>query len=74
MTAHLYTFWKAEQGQDLMEYTLLLGFVVLASAGLFLATGTGVSGVWRFASAFLGAVDAFLAGGGNTGVIGGGTN
>ncbi len=28
-------FLKDEQGQDLIEYTLLLAFVCLASAGLF---------------------------------------
>jgi hypothetical protein len=31
--------WKDEQGQDLIEYTLLMAFVALASAGLFLGAG-----------------------------------
>ena len=29
-------FWQDEAGQDLIEYTLLLAFVALASAALFL--------------------------------------
>ena len=31
--------WKDEQGQDLIEYTLLMAFVALASAALFLGAG-----------------------------------
>ena len=43
---YLRNFWSDEQGQDLIEYTLLLAFVALASAGLFLAAGTSISGIW----------------------------
>jgi Flp pilus assembly pilin Flp len=43
---YLRNFWNDEQGQDLIEYTLLLAFVALASAGLFLAAGTSISGIW----------------------------
>ena len=39
-------FAKDEQGQDLIEYTLLLAFVCLASAGLFINAGRSVSGIW----------------------------
>jgi Flp pilus assembly pilin Flp len=39
-------FWGDEQGQDLIEYTLLLAFVALASAGLFLGAGGDVKGIW----------------------------
>jgi len=39
-------FWKDEQGQDLIEYTLLMAFVALASAALFLGVGGNVSGIW----------------------------
>ena len=31
-------FWADDQGQDLIEYTLLMAFVALASAALFLAS------------------------------------
>jgi len=33
----LRNFWMDDQGQDLIEYTLLLGFVALASAALFIS-------------------------------------
>lgn len=35
-----------EQGQDLIEYTLLLAFVVLASAALFISAGGSISSIW----------------------------
>jgi Flp pilus assembly pilin Flp len=39
-------FLSAEQGQDLTEYSLLLAFVVLTAAGIFLANGTSLQGIW----------------------------
>ena len=41
---------RDEQGQDLIEYTLLLAFVALASAALFISTGGSVSAIWGSAS------------------------
>ncbi|HXM40603.1 MAG TPA: hypothetical protein VN924_05085 [Bryobacteraceae bacterium] len=38
--------WKDEDGQDLIEYTLLLAFVALSSAALFTTAGTNVSKIW----------------------------
>ena len=38
--------WKEEQGQDLIEYTLLAAFVCLASAGLFITGGASISAIW----------------------------
>ena len=42
----LKTFWNEEQGQDLIEYTLLMAFVALASAALFLGAGGSIKGIW----------------------------
>jgi len=42
----LYNFIHDEQGQDLIEYTLLLAFVCLASAALFISAGGSISGIW----------------------------
>jgi Flp pilus assembly pilin Flp len=39
-------FWGDEQGQDLIEYTLLLAFVALASAALFLGAGGTIKNIW----------------------------
>lgn len=38
--------WQDEQGQDLIEYTLLMAFVALASAALFISSGTSISAIW----------------------------
>jgi len=39
-------FLRGESGQDLIEYTLLLAFVALASAALFIGAGGSVQGIW----------------------------
>lgn len=39
-------FLRDHQGQDLIEYTLMLAFVALASAGLYVAAGGSVSNIW----------------------------
>ena len=43
-------FWNDEQGQDLIEYTLLMAFVALASAALFLGAGSSIQGIWTSAN------------------------
>ena len=42
----LNSFLRDEQGQDLIEYTLLLAFICLSSAALFITAGGDVSGIW----------------------------
>jgi Flp pilus assembly pilin Flp len=39
-------FWQDESGQDLIEYTLLMAFVALASASIFISAGTSISTIW----------------------------
>ncbi|HWZ31302.1 MAG TPA: hypothetical protein VNX18_08220 [Bryobacteraceae bacterium] len=46
----LVRFVQEEQGQDLVEYTLLLAFVCLASAALFIGAGTNLAGIWSVAN------------------------
>jgi Flp pilus assembly pilin Flp len=46
-------FMRDEQGQDLIEYTLLLAFVALAAASLFISAGTSISRIWSNASSKL---------------------
>ena len=46
MKMMLHNFIQDEQGQDLIEYTLLLAFVCLASAALFISAGSSVAGIW----------------------------
>ena len=49
-------FWTSEDGQDLVEYTLLLAFVALVGAAVFIGMGESTSEIWtavnsRFAAA-----------------------
>jgi Flp pilus assembly pilin Flp len=46
----LKNFLREEQGQDIVEYTLLLAFVALASAALFITAGGSISGIWTLAN------------------------
>jgi Flp pilus assembly pilin Flp len=39
-------FVREEEGQDLVEYTLLLAFVCLASAALFIDAGKSMASIW----------------------------
>jgi len=43
-----------DSGQDLIEYTLLLAFVALASAALFIGAGGSVNQIWSVANSQLG--------------------
>jgi Flp pilus assembly pilin Flp len=53
MAKVLYYFWIEEEGQDLIEYTLLMTFIVMA---LFAFLGTGrpmVNAIWTTANSQL---------------------
>jgi Flp pilus assembly pilin Flp len=57
MNAILNRFWRDEQGQDLIEYTLLVAFVCIATAALFISSGGSLSGIWMTANSQLGAAN-----------------
>jgi Flp pilus assembly pilin Flp len=48
------SFWKRfcqeESGQDLIEYTLLMAFVALASASIFISAGNSINSIWQSGS------------------------
>jgi Flp pilus assembly pilin Flp len=46
-------FLIEEQAQDLIEYTLLLAFVCLATSALFVSSGGSLSGIWTSANSDL---------------------
>jgi len=55
-------FWTDDQGQDLIEYTLLMAFVALASAALFIGAGGSISGIWSVSNSQLGAANTSASG------------
>lgn len=50
--------WKGEQGQDLVEYTLLLAFVTLVAAGVFVNVGQQICGIWSKANSHITAANS----------------
>jgi Flp pilus assembly pilin Flp len=58
----LRSFWKEDEGQDLIEYTLLMTFIALAATALFLGAGKNVKGVWANANTQLGTANSNLGG------------
>lgn len=66
-TGVLRNFLREEQGQDLIEYTLLLAFVAMGSSALFIGSGQSARVIWSAtgsrleqASEFVGARPAVL--------------
>jgi Flp pilus assembly pilin Flp len=54
----LKNFWQDDQGQDLIEYTLLMAFVALASAALFIGAGQSIKGIWSVTNTQLAAANS----------------
>ncbi|MGI8988716.1 MAG: Flp family type IVb pilin [Bryobacteraceae bacterium] len=50
MKSLLISLITEEQGQDLVEYSLLLGFLCLAAAALFIGAGGNIQTVWTVAN------------------------
>ncbi len=46
MTTLWARFWSEQDGQDLIEYCLMLAFVALASIALFLGAEGSVNAIW----------------------------
>ena len=57
----LHALWKEEEGQDMVEYALLLAFVALAAVTLLSGVKTSISTLWQSASTSLN--DAATGGG-----------
>ena len=49
----LQAFLNGEEGQDMVEYSLLLAFIALAAVGLLSGIKTQISGLWSTISSTL---------------------
>lgn len=54
-------FLTEDNGQDLIEYTLLLAFVALASAAVFIGAGGSISGIWGTTNGTLSNANSYAA-------------
>ena len=50
MRTFILSFLRDEQGQDLIEYTLLMAFIALASAAIFINAGGSLTTIWSSGS------------------------
>ena len=46
----LHALWKEEEGQDMVEYALLLAFVALAAVSLLSGVKSSISTIWSTVS------------------------
>jgi Flp pilus assembly pilin Flp len=46
MYSFLKAFWQEEEGQDLVEYSLLLAFIALAAIALLSSAGGSIKTIW----------------------------
>jgi Flp pilus assembly pilin Flp len=50
MSELLYRLWREESGQDLIEYTLLITFIAIATLWFVGAGGPTIRGIWTSAN------------------------
>jgi len=62
MRLGLRRLFRDEQGQDLAEYSLIAGFIVLVAAVVFVTSGGSVSRIWSTASSITSSASALFAG------------
>ena len=62
MKKTLIALWKNEDAQDLIEYTLLVAFIMVASAALMIANGGGIQGILFITTTNLNAANNQAAG------------
>ncbi len=53
ITSALRAFWQEENGQDLVEYSLLLAFIALAAVAVLGNVKTSISTIWNSISSTL---------------------
>lgn len=50
-------FIEEDEGQDLIEYSLLLAFIVLAGAAVYMGVGRSIGTLWTVANSRLAAAN-----------------
>jgi len=51
-------FWREDEGQNLIEHSLLIAFVSLAAATLFISAGGNIKSIWTTTNSQLAAAAA----------------
>jgi Flp pilus assembly pilin Flp len=53
MKTFLTALWQDDDGQDVVEYALLLGFIALVAVGKMTSAGTDINALWTAINAKL---------------------
>ena len=56
-------FWVEEDGQDLIEYTLLMTFIVIACMWFVASGRSAVNGIWNTSNQSISAANSTAVGG-----------
>jgi Flp pilus assembly pilin Flp len=56
------SFWRDEQGQDLVEYSLLMTFIAIAVMAFVESGKTAIQGIWTTGNSQVAAANAVVAG------------
>jgi len=56
--AAMSTFWREDEGQNLIEHSLLIAFVCLAAATMFIGAGGNIKSIWTITNNQLSAAAA----------------
>jgi Flp pilus assembly pilin Flp len=62
MLNKLRTLWRSEDGQDLIEYTLLITFIVIVTAGVLGIGTNSIKGIVSTSNSQISAANQFMAG------------
>jgi Flp pilus assembly pilin Flp len=62
MAAYLLNFWREDDGQDLIEYSLLITFIAIACAAMLGAGRPAVNSIWQNGNAQLQSANTTAAG------------
>lgn len=62
MAAFLLNLWREENGQDLIEYSLLITFIAIACAAILGAGRPAVNSIWQNGNSHLSAANTTASG------------
>ena len=63
MAEWVYRFWHEEDGQDLVEYTLLMCFIMFTIIGLASGFGSSVAGITSTSNSQISFANGLVSGG-----------
>jgi Flp pilus assembly pilin Flp len=62
MRQWLCTLWRDEDGQDMIEYSLLITFILIVTVGVLTIGGSSISGIVNTSNSQIAAANRFVGG------------